>query len=87
MHRKHDRAHDERNVNQTGGYVKREKPKQPENNQDCSENRQHVFLSFFVLARNSSIRRSRHALMPLSVRETSSQGTCYEQRRRMSVHM
>jgi len=49
MHRKHDEAHDERNVNQAAGYVKREKPKQPKNNQNCSEYPQHdLFLPLII---------------------------------------
>jgi hypothetical protein len=39
-------SHNEGNVNETAGYVKREQPKEPENNQNQSEHRQHNFLPF-----------------------------------------
>jgi len=37
MHQEQDDAHHERNVDETGGYVKREKPKEPQNDQNRSE--------------------------------------------------
>ncbi len=43
-------AHDKRNVNETAGYVKRQKPKEPQNNHNRSEYRQHdIFPPFHIL--------------------------------------
>jgi hypothetical protein len=37
MHNEKNEADDEQNVEQAGGYVKCEKPKQPTNDQDCCD--------------------------------------------------
>jgi hypothetical protein len=37
MRKEQDDAHHERNVDETRGYVKREKPEEPQNDQNCSE--------------------------------------------------
>jgi hypothetical protein len=39
-------------VNERGGYVKCEKSKQPENNQDCCDDPKHVFISSLLGAKN-----------------------------------
>jgi hypothetical protein len=46
MHRKHNEAHDENNVNKTARGVKRKKPKQPKHNQNCSDYSQHFVFPF-----------------------------------------
>jgi hypothetical protein len=43
MQHKHDQPHDEHDMNQTAAYVKREEPKQPQDNQHHGNCRQHVF--------------------------------------------
>jgi hypothetical protein len=60
-------------VNESGGYVKREKPKQPKNNQNCGDYPKHVFISLLLSARTSAISFFRNALMPLRVRENTAQ--------------
>jgi hypothetical protein len=56
-------------VNESTGYVKCEKSKQPKNNQNCGDYRKHVFISFLLSARTSAISFFRIALMSLRVRE------------------
>jgi len=53
MHRNQYYAHGQRNVNEPGGYVKREKAKEPQNNQNQSEYRQHVVFSSFLVLRSA----------------------------------
>jgi hypothetical protein len=43
-------AHNQSNVNESAGYVKREKPKQPENDQNCGDYPKHVVISLFLSA-------------------------------------
>jgi hypothetical protein len=52
MQQKHNQTHDESNVDQSTGYVKREKPKQPKYNQNCGNYPQH-FVSSLVRNRAS----------------------------------
>jgi hypothetical protein len=42
-------------VDETGGYVKCEKSKQPKNNQSCGDYPKHVFFSLLLRARTSAI--------------------------------
>jgi len=44
MQHEQDQAHDEDDVNETGGYVKCEKSEQPENDQNCGDDPKHVHL-------------------------------------------
>jgi hypothetical protein len=44
MQHEQDQTHNQDDVNETGGYVKCEKPKQPENDQNCSDYPKHVYL-------------------------------------------
>jgi hypothetical protein len=43
------------NVNERAGYVKCEKPKQPKNDQDCSDYPKHIVISLFLSARKAAI--------------------------------
>jgi hypothetical protein len=51
MQHEHDDGHDEHKVNQTRGYVKREEPKQPQDDQHQGNCRQHVFISLHASTR------------------------------------
>jgi hypothetical protein len=42
MHQKQYQAHDQGNVNESAGYVKREESKQPKNDQNCGDDPKHV---------------------------------------------
>ena len=57
MHCNQYYAHDQRKVNEPGGYVKREKAKEPQNNQNQSEYRQHVVFSSLLSVEISPIHR------------------------------
>lgn len=45
-------AHNEGNVNESGGYVKCEESKQPKDDQDKSDYREHIFISLLLSAKN-----------------------------------
>jgi hypothetical protein len=60
-------------VNESGGYMKRKKSKQPKNNQNSGDYPKHVFISLFLSARTSAISFFRTALMPLRVRKNTAQ--------------
>jgi hypothetical protein len=45
MQQKEYQAHNQGNVNETGGYVKCEKSKQPKNNQNYGDHRKRAFFS------------------------------------------
>jgi hypothetical protein len=68
MQHKQYQAYNQGNVNESGGYVKCEKPKQPKNDQNCSDYPKHVFISFLSSARTSAISFVRNPLMSLRVR-------------------
>jgi hypothetical protein len=42
-------------VDESAGYVKCEKPKQPKNDQDCSNYPKHVVISLLLSARTAAI--------------------------------
>jgi hypothetical protein len=44
MQHEQDQTHNQDDVNETSGYVKCEKPKQPENDQNCGDYPKHVCL-------------------------------------------
>jgi hypothetical protein len=44
-------AHNQGDVNETGGDMECEKSKQPEHNQHCGDDSQHVFLSLLLSVR------------------------------------
>jgi hypothetical protein len=48
MHQEHHYPHDEQDVNETRGNVKRQETKQPEDDQNRSDYCQHVFISLTV---------------------------------------
>jgi hypothetical protein len=52
-----DQAHDQRDVNDTGGHMKREKPKQPENDQDHGDKPKHGFISLSSNERFNNLAR------------------------------
>jgi hypothetical protein len=52
---KQDQADNQRHVNESGGYVKCEKPKQPENNENCSDYPKHLFISMFLCAKTRAV--------------------------------
>jgi hypothetical protein len=60
-------------VNESGGYVKCEKSKQPKNNQNCGDYPKHVFITLLLSAKTSAISFFRTALMPLRVQENTAQ--------------
>jgi hypothetical protein len=45
-------AHNEGNVNESGGYVKCEESKQPKDDQDKSDYREHIFISLLLSGKN-----------------------------------
>jgi hypothetical protein len=53
MHHKQYQTHNQGDVNESAGYVKCEKPKQPKNNQDCGDDSEHVFISLRFCARTA----------------------------------
>jgi hypothetical protein len=65
MHHEQDQAHNEGNVNETGSYVKREKSKQPKNNQNCGDYPKHVFISLTLSGAISTIPFFRKSRMPI----------------------
>jgi hypothetical protein len=58
-------AHNQSHVNESGRYVKREKSKQPKNNQNCCNYPKHVFISLLLGARKalSSFSRAGRCLL------------------------
>jgi len=54
VEQQHDQADDENDVNQAAGDVKREKPKQPKNDQNCGDYPKHFFFSLLPGARGSA---------------------------------
>jgi hypothetical protein len=63
-----DQADNQRDVNESGGYMKCEKPKQPEHNQNCSDYPKHVFISLFPGAKTCAVMFSPTAVMPFRAR-------------------
>jgi len=45
MQHKQYQPHDQGNMNERGGYVKCEEPKQPKNDQNCGDYPKHLFIS------------------------------------------
>jgi hypothetical protein len=74
MQQEQYQAHNQGHVNESGGYVKCEKSKQPENKQNCGDYPKHVFISLLLCPKTSAISCSRTVLMPLRVRENTAQG-------------
>jgi hypothetical protein len=73
MHHKYYDAQNQDNVNESVGYVKCEKPKQPKNDQNGGDYPKHIFISFLLSARTCATSFFRTALMPLPVRENTEQ--------------
>ena len=69
---KHD-THEKHDVNESSGDVKREKPEQPKNDQDCGDYSKHFFISIFPSKKTSAISFFRIALMLRRARENCRQ--------------
>jgi hypothetical protein len=83
MQHKQYQAHNQGRVNESGGYVKREKSKQPKNNQNYGDYSKHVFLSPCFCARESRGSKLRGSFV---VRErTLHRQQIYLRERRLSV--
>jgi hypothetical protein len=66
---KQDQAYNKGNMNETGGYAKREISKQPKNNQNCCDYSKHIFISTRLNARITAILFPHTALMSHCKRE------------------
>jgi hypothetical protein len=71
MQHKQYQTYDQDNVNESGGYVKSEKSKQPKHDQNCGEYPKHVFISLHLSTRTSAISFLPSALVPSCVRENN----------------
>jgi hypothetical protein len=69
MQQEQNQADHQDDVDQACGYVKREKPKQPENDEDCGDYPKHVFISWLPGAGTSAMLRLRTALMLAAARK------------------
>jgi hypothetical protein len=66
VEQQHDQADDENDVNQAAGDVKREKPEQPKNDQNCGDYPKHFFFSLLPGARGSASWFTRNLWMALA---------------------
>jgi hypothetical protein len=85
MQNEKDDADDQQYVEQAGGYMKCEKPKQPTNDQNCSNESQHDFFSLFPRAKLSPLYIRAQRPSP-STAEFLAELTCASQKE-MSVHL
>jgi hypothetical protein len=58
------------NMNESSGYMKREKSQQPKNNQDCGDNPKHFYLPISEIDSDGKLRAYLHGRWQLAASES-----------------